>query len=58
MRWFRCVMSTACLLTTTTATAGPTSSDFRSTAAIQGDFSPNAPVIVPLSPEIIAEAKG
>ena len=49
MKRFRCVMSAACLLTTTiTATAGPSPSDFRSFAAMQGDFSPNAPVSVPL----------
>ena len=57
MRRFHCVMSTVCLLTTTAATAGPSPSDFRSLATIQGDFSPNAPVSVPLSREIIAEAK-
>ncbi len=48
MRWFGCVMSTACLLTTTTVTAGPSPSDFRSAAAIRGDFSPNTPVMTAL----------
>lgn len=51
------IVSCAWLSTAAAVMAGPSPSDFRATATIQGEFEPNTPVRVTLSREIISEAE-
>ncbi len=57
MRCFSCVMFAVCLFNASTANAGPSPSDFRFIATVDGKSSPNEPISIPLSREIILEAK-